>query len=270
MVNKKKDFIAVIIIFTALLVFNKIYSQNNLFFEDNKKWGIVIQPIVYNKAFVSKDYGATVYDSQYSPSLKVGILYDFFQNRQLSIKSGLLTGLMPVINGKFKLLDSDIFFEDDFYFDESPIRSSLILSLPIQIEYKNFNYKNSIWNFGVGIQLNLIPESSIGEGVFLFDDVSGENREVYASYADSNSSIDVDLVFTYGIYFKIREMILNTSLLYHHSLKNKFEGEYQFGNLIESEPTRGEMNISGNYFGISFTAYFKKKTKKKKRKNIKL
>jgi hypothetical protein len=46
------------------------------------------------------------------------------------------------------------------------------------------------------------------------------------------------------------------------NFQNTIEGEYQFGNLLISPPTRGDYRLSGNYVGLLFSASLAKRKSK--------
>lgn len=154
----------------------------------------------------------------------------------------------------------DIFFEKDFIFNENKITSFLITYLPFKLTYKIPLYKNTL-SFELGPQFQYTYESELSEGQVLVNENTNEAVEVYASYVKGINKLYVDIQSSVGIYYKVGHFILNTSLVYNYGIKDKFIGEYQFGNLLVSEPTRGKLSVSGSYVGLSVSIYLRKKEK---------
>ncbi len=249
-------FITIILLLGA----NKLYTQNSLLVT-KKNWGFTLKYAVFdkNKVFAPK-YGNTIYTPQYGSSYTLGFTYDVNLNKyrkNTSLKFGVFFGTIPVINGKFKLSKNDVnYYGEDYLFDERQLTSFMVVYVPLKYEYK-IHLDNNILNFNIGPQVIFVPEFDIEEGSAIID--NNIEKEIYASYITSDRNVFVDIQSSVGLYYKVGRFIFNTELEYNLSLKNKFKGEYQFGNLNISEPTRGNMEVSGSYLGLSLTVFLNNK-----------
>lgn len=87
-----------VVLITTSFVFFSSYSQTDLV-SKKRNWGIVVQPVVFQKGITKVEYGNTPYNTTNSTSMIYGIVFDLFQKKKLGLKTGLLFGTTPVING---------------------------------------------------------------------------------------------------------------------------------------------------------------------------
>mgnify|MGYP003630616841 FL=1 len=232
-------------------------------------FGYSVAPVLFNRATITRKYGNTKLSNKPILSYQLGMEYHFNQGKRWGIIIGLnLTGT-PLTNASYILNENDIYTG---YNNQEQLNGlgSLYISIPLSIELKTRFSKKIYSNIGLGVKAGFLRGSSNEYLVSYYREDLQEVREVFAMYQLTNSKTpNTSIVLSGGLYFILKKCMIKTNLVYNKSFKNIVEGEYQFGNLLVSEPTRGDYKISGDYFALSTTIYFKiKKNKRKKKHNF--
>lgn len=248
-----------------------IFSQNCSDFPELGRYhnfGISVGGRMYKKAEKIIQYGNYKSNPLNTITYSFGLDYEFFTSNKWSARTGLLFSKVPFENENITILQKDVYsgFERDIV---NPMRSfsHLCFSIPLTIQYKLklFNKNYLSLNAG-GIVLNMLPSvSETSVAALISEDIMAE---VYASYLNSTGRYFHGGITTgCSYYLDLNKVLLEFKFTYTAMFQNLFEGEYQYGNLLVSPPTRGYYNISGDYFEFSVATHFLKKrfwSKKKK------
>lgn len=259
-----------VLLFVLLFSFNilSLFSQQCSDFPELKKYrnfSISIGGRIYKKAEKIIQYGNYKSISLNSITYSFGLDYELFISNKWSVKTGLLFSKVPFENEIITILQKDVYsgFERDIV---NPMRSfsHLCFSIPLTIQYKLKLFNNNYLSLNAGgIVLNMLPSvSETSVRARISEDIMAE---VYASYLISTGRY-FHGGFTTGCsyYLDLNKVLLEFKFTYVAMFQNLFEGEYQFGNLLVSPPTRGYYNISGDYLEFSVSTHF---LKSKKRRN---
>ena len=61
-----------------------------------------------------------------------------------------------------------------------------------------------------------------------------------------------------GILWAANKFLLKANIIYIMNFQPIMIGEYQYGNLVNEPPSRGDYTLSGNYLALMFTFHFNK------------
>ena len=264
--------------FILIIVYSFSYAQvskeepKNDFeiFSKYGKWGFSIMPVVYKKGTTTKDYGSISLNTQPMYSFQIGVQRHFWRSKEWGLIIGANIGWIPFGNYSFSLKKEDTPEGFDGVDEKSIFGfSQPYIFIPISVEYKKRIASNIFFNMNVGLGIN-VGINSFEEGFtsLITEDSEGiiEEREVFRYYLSTPDGIQYSATISSGMYFSLKNFMIRTNIVYNKNFKNLWEGEYQFGNLLVSDPTRGDYFVSGDYFGLSTTVFFKKRTKKRKNK----
>lgn len=163
------------------------------------------------------------------------------------------------MNSNFELSQEDVYASFGGFKEYIKEYSSVYISVPLNIEYRKKISNKLIFNSSVGLDISYITNSRDDISIQLSSDELNETREVFAAYFETQEKqFQGALAFGAGFYIPLNKLMLQVNLIYNKSFKYLLEGEYQFGNLLVSEPTRGDYKISGDFFGLSTTVYMRK------------
>lgn len=256
------------LIFT--IAFSYCYSQELDAFKTYSNWGYHITPILFEKASTTRDFGSTVLENKVMTSFQLGIKYHFLKEKKISFNTGVKFTLIPQINSYFKLSKNDVYESFNGFEESLKEYGSVYVSVPINVEYKKRLNNNIIFNTNLGLDIFYITSSRDDFSIELASSSLNEVREIFAIYYETqDNAVQFSAVLSTGIYFMFNKFMLQANLVYNKNFQNLLDGEYQFGNLFVSEPTRGDYIVSGDYFGLSTTVYFKKRAKKKRKQRKK-
>ncbi len=271
--NSTKTIVSLLLTIVCLSSFSQESSKTNAelkVFSNFRKWGFSITPTIYAKGKTTKNYGTTNLNTKSMYSFQAGVERYFWNTKKWSANVGLKIGLAPFSNHYFHLKSEDTPSDFSNYDGSSDVGfSQPYIIVPINIEYKKKIADKKYFNLNLGVNIN-VGISSRDDSVTRFiselpNDVT-EIREIFAYYLLTPEGAQYSATFSTGVYFVLKKCLVKTNILYNKNFKNLWEGEYQFGNLFVSEPTRGDYTVSGDYIGLSTTIFFKKRTKNKKRK----
>lgn len=250
----------------AILFFSIIgQAQNNDYlyqeFKGFKKLGFFAS-VQDNRKVVFDDFDR-VYSLKSNSSIGYSIGFDYVFNptKEYTFRTGLYLNSIPFFNFDFYIPKevNPANFPEDF---QAKIKtgSAKVFSIPVFYELKKQLDKNLFFSAIGGFNFAIMFDGQISTAIVLTDSEFENSYEVFASYALSNKfPIYPNLVLRPGLYFTGKKMIIHTSVIYQKAILPHFEGEFQFGNLVNAEPVRDDLKLTGDYLGIGITVFFKKK-----------
>jgi hypothetical protein len=120
--------------------------------------------------------------------------------------------------------------------------------------------ENSFTNFMAGYKAMYMQKGGSDFGAIFSDFTTLESREMFGLRLHTQDySIYSSFVIGTGFSYAFKNALIKTNLIYVMNFQNTIEGEYQFGNLFTSPPTRGTYELSGNYVSLMVTASLNKK-----------
>lgn len=244
--------------FTAAAQFFKNPEQYPAF-KNYKHWGIYYANVFNKKATTTRDYGEYVMDNKVPFSFNFGFEKMLYPERRFAFKTGFLIDMAPVAESTVTFKPEDIYPEFGGYTDEIKYYRFLI-TIPLLVEVKKQMSEHIYFNLETGLHLTIQPSGSFDFHILLVSEEKQEAREVFAVYADNPDKkwIYPNLIISPGLYFAESWGLVQANIIYQNTLINYYTGEYQFGNLIKSPPTRGNYKLSGDYIGVSLSFHFNK------------
>ena len=263
--KKKKCIFFILLLCFITSSFSQNSKSNKLdIFNSYSNWGYSLTPIVYNKASTTRNFGEIILNNKPMLSFQLGVKSHFRADRIWSFRTGLNLTLISFANLNFELKKEDVFSSFKGYETHIKDHGYLFLSVPLTIEYKKAVAKKVIFNSNIGLDIFYLTRSRNDLSIELISEELNEGREVFATYQETqDNQIQASAVFSVGLYFLFDKCMIQTNIVYNKNFQNLLEGEYQFGNLFMSEPTRGDYFVSGDYIGLSTSIYFKKRKKKR-------
>ena len=203
-------------------------------------------------------------------SFQLGVKYHFLKDKQWGFNTGISMTLMSQGNFSFSLKEEDVYANYEGFEGSAKEYGDMYISIPLNVEFKKRIKQKVYFNFNTGINIYFLRRGGVEFIHVLVSEELQEKREGFALYENTqHNQLQVSAIFSTGLYFTLNKFMLQTNIIYNKTFQNLLEGEYQFGNLFVSEPTRGDYIISGDFIGLSTTVYFKKRDKNKKRKGNK-
>ncbi len=249
----KKYLFLSIIIFSNQLFAQKLFENNKDFdiFRNYTRWGIQLDGLAYFPATIDNPEHFS-FQSQYGIGYQFGAVYNFSINNHFGLRVGALAGQMPAINTYFILDKNDLGTGQDYEHKTWPSYSPVFnFSFPILFEYRNFSIDRYILSLNAGIHIDYTSGTTI--------------RDTYQNYyqttVNNPGGWDIDLVGKLGWYFQFKPLMLQTSIVYKHRLKDQYTGYYSFDNLQNSPAISGKYIQKGDYIGLSFDFYFHKRAR---------
>ncbi len=267
MVNHNKLITRASIVFAlvfSLLSFAQNPGRNDLSsFEGFKKLGFHASLILYNKAQTNKDYGNYKIISFPTLSTRLGFDYTFNHTKDWSFKTGFYLDLIPFVNSEFEILAEDLGFvgwldDSTNQYHKLKVLEKWVFTLPVLYEGKLQMAERVFFSLAGGFDFTLLSSGGFeGSITYSNEEIS---KQVFGIYGDTADFwIYPSLRISPGLYFVTEKMLFQVHFSYKKSLVSYFRGEYQFGNLDVSEPTRGNHIITGDFIGLGLTIYFRKK-----------
>lgn len=236
-------------------------------FEDFKEYtnyGISFSPMLYNKSeTTSFSYGNR--DIYHKPTFsgKIGAVYVFNPQNPLSFRTGLFLEKLPLYNHEFELYSEDFPEGEEIgagIYGEKK-KGQLRLNVPILAEYKYRLSPRFIFNINAGAEFMFLRKGGF-ENISAWEYTDEMVSEKFGIYGNTQGGIYPSLRLSPGIYYKSKYLLIQTNLVYKKSLKNYYEGEFQYNNLENASPSRGDYKLSGDYIGLEVSLFFKKSRKK--------
>lgn len=259
-----KATIAVAFIFTTsslLAQDNELENSPFEVFKDYKRLGLNLSPRLHFKAKVNREYGAKDYKQKNGFGGGFGLDYVIRPGHRWSFRTGLHLNIL--LFNKSKIQVDEIDLPSNFSINEVLYNtSSLIFSIPAEVEYKHPLKDNIFLSMRGGVNFMFLQEGSFGISYSTLgeDNLSIPFFELEALSPDRKIYPNVKL--SPGVYFIYDTFMLQTSFVYQKNIPNVLEGNYQFFNLEQSEPSGGSYSISGDYIGLEFVFFLKKSRKK--------
>ncbi|MDR6301292.1 hypothetical protein [Mesonia maritima] len=111
-----------------------------------------------------------------------------------------------------------------------------------------------------GFDFTLISKGGTELSYSYGDEFLKEERQVFVLYENTSGFfIYPSLRIGPGLYIISEKVLYQIGFVYKKSLVPYLKGEYQFGNLEESKPTRGNFKMTGDFLGLGVTIFLKKK-----------
>ncbi len=254
-------------IFLTIIITSGVYAQADKEYytlKKYRKWGLVAGPALYNRAEIYRQYGDYTFENKPMLGFNAGFEYDFYPDRKWSFITGLVIALEPVYNVHYHIKIEDIYshFEEDLI-DSFTSYSMSSFSTPILIRL-NIQMKEKVFiSFLSGFKVKFFPPYEALLIYSISNEDNTESREIFGLNLHSHDNLfHGSFVIGSGISIAMKKVLLKTNFIYVMNFQNTFEGEYQFGNLLTSPPTRGDYELSGNYLGLVFTVSLAKRKDK--------
>jgi len=228
-------------------------------FYDYTHWGFSVMPVMYKDPQFSENSTAKIKIINNVPTMQFALRYHFNHAKALSFNTGLIYTWIPRIKYTFNLREDDVFKKEDSYFENNLYSDSYFL-IPLNFEYKLRVDKNLYLNVNWGITGAMRGGFSATDVKKISVDFQEEAIQIFKFNYRSNDFYFNAKIST-GLYIVFDKFMLRTNVLYNKSFNDIMTGEYAFGGLRISPPEKGKFSFSGDYFGISTTVYFKRKTK---------
>ncbi|MFL9845386.1 hypothetical protein [Flavobacterium rhizosphaerae] len=228
-------------------------------FKDYSKVGLCISPVLYTAAKTTRDHGDYSLDNHATFNFNFGFDYLIHPERKLAFKTGLHLDMVPMYNINMTIKDGDLWTEGP-YTDNITSKYKLNFTIPALIQIKKQMAYNVYFSLDTGFHIMIMQEGGYDVNYIFTSPDGNESREVFALYANTNNPACVypNAIISPGFYVACYGMLIQGSIIYQKPLVPFFKGEYQFGNLLQSAPTRGDYSLSGQYLGLSFNIHLKK------------
>ena len=263
-------FIRATSIVALILNTSLIYSQKDTIsivenefkvFKDYKRLGLNLSPRLYFKAKATSEFGSIDFPQHNGFGGGFGLDYVIRPAHRWSFRTGAHLNLL--LFSKFSISIDKADLPSDFSINEKiQTNSPLIFSIPAEVEYKYFLKDKVFLSLRGGLNFMFLQEGSFG---ISYSTQTEDNLNVTFFELEATSperKIYPNLKFSPGLYFIYDTFMLQTSLVYQKNILNVLEGNYQFFNLEQSEPSGGTYKVSGDYIGLEFVFFLKKSRKK--------
>lgn len=242
------------------------YAQRSLRvledFKDQNKWGTYVAPVIYKSAVTEPRIGNRDFENKSILSLNFGA--DYIANPELTwtFRTGFHLNWLPYYNFEYRLSEEDLPNSFSNYTDAVKEKKlgQLIISVPLFIEHKTQVSSQIYFSAYSGIDLAYLKDGQVRFSATYSSEELNESREVFGFYTDTSSDkffFYPNFVIAPGFYFMGKKLILQTSLVYQRPIIGYFKGEYQFS-FLETENSRGEYELSGEYLGLGINLFLKK------------
>ena len=224
------------------------------------KWSIVAGPVLFDKATLSPQYGDLSFDNKPIIGFNAGFEYDFYPEKKWSIITGLILTKEPIYKFNYRIAIEDTYahyLED--WVSAAKANAIVSFSAPILIRINIQAHKRLYLNLFSGLKVKYFPQGAADYTLIMGNEDRTETREMFGLRLNSPANaFQGSFVIGTGCSYALDKVLLKANLVYVMNFQNTISGEYQFGNLFSSPPTRGYYNLSGNYLGLLFSASLKK------------
>lgn len=225
-----------------------------------RKWSIVAGPVLFDKATLSPQYGDLSFDNKPIIGFNAGFEYDFYPEKKWSIITGLILTKEPIYKFNYRIAIEDTYahyLED--WVSAAKANAIVSFSTPILIRINIQAHKRLYFNLFSGLKVKYFPQGTADYTLVMGNEDRTESREMFGLRLNSpENAFQGSFVIGTGCSYALDKVLLKANLVYVMNFQNTISGEYQFGNLFSSPPTRGYYNLSGNYLGLLFSASLKK------------
>jgi hypothetical protein len=242
---------------TACSQEQKVYNELSKY----SKWSIVAGPVLYDKAYLTPQYGEYTFENIPILGFNAGIEYDFYPEKKWAITTGLLVALEPVYSVKYRIYNNDLFPEyiGDLI-DRAKMYSIVSFSSPVLLRLNIQSGNRTFNSFLIGFKAMFFPKGEAGFVHAVISEELSERREVFGLKLESpKNNFQGSFVVGTGFSYALEKVLLKANLIYVMNFQHTIYGEYQFANLFTSPDTRGYYDLTGNYLGLLFTVGLKKR-----------
>ena len=236
-----------------------------------RKISLMVGPAIYNRAQTYPQYGSYTLTNKPIPGYNAGINYDFQPDKKWSFITGLWFAKEPIYSIHNHIYKNDIYsnFEED-YISNAKAYAMFSFSAPLLLRFNLQTSSKSFINFLTGFKIMYFPYGSAEYGLIFHNEDNTESREVFAMRLESQEfPLYGSFIVGTGGSIALRKMLVKMNIIYVMNYPNTIEGEYQFGNLFSSPPTRGDYKLSGNYVTLQFSVNFRNPKHKWLKVNLK-
>lgn len=222
--------------------------------------GLMVGPMLYDKALIIPQYGEYTFENKPIPGLNFGLEYDFYPHKKWSLISGLYVNSEAVYNIRYRILKKDLYpdWPGDMV-DEAKAYAIKTFSFPIMLQLNLQTGTKSFINFRTGLKIMYFPAGEADFVLSISDSALSDYREIFGLNLESP---DFPLFGSYvvgtGVSYAMEKILLKMNVIYVMNFQKTITGEYQFANLMSSPPTRGYYELTGNYVALQFSVNFKK------------
>lgn len=266
--NLKMSAIALIFFTNIISVIAQGSSVKNKFpeFASYKTFGWNFSPLLYRAANFDTTIGTIQIEGKATPSITFGFTKVIHPEREFNFRYGLLFNLLPLEHYTINIGDGEV---PGFTGDATTFKTygTFLFSIPLQIELKKQLERNLYFSMMAGVNITLLRPGSVTSSKSYYIEELDQIRQVFALQAlTRETSIYPNLILSPGLYYLTNRILIQTSIIYQKAIPNYFTGEYLQDNLEISERAEGQYSLSGDYIGLSFNFFFKKKDVKSKKK----
>lgn len=232
--------------------------------KDYRKWGIIAGPILYDKAYISSQYGDYSFTNKPIFGFNAGIEYNLHPSSKWSYTTGIIVALEPIYNIQTSIKKEDLYstYESNVLVD-AKMYSITSFSAPLLLKLNILASSKMFLNFTSGMKIMYFPSGDAEFTVTIANEDDTESRQVFGLRLFSpENSFQGSFVVGTGVSYALEKVLLKANLIYVMNFQNTISGEYQFANLFTSPDTRGYYDLSGNYLGLLFSVSLKKSKNK--------
>ncbi len=254
-----------------LAIFSLVSAQEEAVFpefEEFHRVAYLVQGNLYFKAKTKKDYGNYDLKNKNSWRPRIGIDYVIHPERELSFRTGFYIDYIPLFNIDLEFLPQDIPEEYRKGNNKEHIFSEFykknVFTVPLLLDLKKQLGEKLFFNTAFGFEINYLNSMYV-DGTYAYtDNTTHDIYEMFGFYAENANDFNLyaGIRISPGFYYFTKKVLYHLELTYTYKLTNLLKGEYQFGNLFESDPTRGPYTFRGSYLGLGLSVSFKKKSRK--------
>ena len=227
------------------------------YFAQYSNWGFSAAKVSYLKPVISRNNVADI-SVVNSKGAQISVKYLYHKESEWSFNTGMIFTLLQPSKVSFSLKNQDVFQEEQRFF-ESKLKGQFYVQIPISAEIKKRLWENVYFNFNAGATLFFIDVPTKSVSYTTFDASLNENKEVFSLDYNNGNTAHLTALFSTGVYIMFRDFMIQTNIIFDKTFEDFWGGDYQFKNLLQSEPSSGTYNLKGDYFGVSLTVYLKRK-----------
>jgi hypothetical protein len=257
---KIKYLIIMVGILLTIIISDKLSAQTSVDLDKLARfsnWTYNIGPRFYQPASIKSFYGNSTFKNKIIPDYTVAILYDFKPDSAKGFVTGLEITTEPIYRIRIKFKKEDIFSQFD---SDVKLLQHLyaIVSFSVPIMYRfSIPAENYLINIMVGGRIMYFPNGTAYLGCSFTNEDGSLTKEVFGLKVETQEfPFYAGFVLNAGYIIAKRKLLLKPSVTAVLNFPATMKGEYQFGNMFISEPSRGSYRLSGNYvsfnLGITF------------------
>lgn len=245
-------------IFLFLLIASYTFAQNGDRYQVLKQYhrfGITVGPALYNKGKIDPEFGSYTFENFNTLSFNAGFEFDFHPEKLFSFQLGCFVGYEPVSNIRITVPKEDLpLLADDDLVQKWKTFGHYSISIPMTVSIKKRIANKLYGQLKTGLRLLNYAQGSASGSISVADSDSGYDYQVFGLRARTgDTKYYGSFILGGGVSWMSQWFLLKTNLLYYANFQPIMAGEYRFGNLLESEPSGGLYELSGNYFALMFT-----------------